>query len=74
MSSASLDALGLLRILMISGGTPFTRTSCFVVGNAVPVSPFRYLNPMGSRSTYSPSFSVHKLDYHGPEEGEHDHH
>ena len=31
-------ALDLPRILMILGGTPFIRTSCFVVGNVVPVS------------------------------------
>jgi len=38
-SSALWDVPDLLRILTISSGTPFTRTSCFVVGNVVPVSP-----------------------------------
>ena len=37
--SALWDVPGFLRILMILGGTPFTRTSCFVVESVVQVSP-----------------------------------
>ena len=39
MLNALWDVPVLLRTLMISDGTPFTRTNCFVVGNVVPVSP-----------------------------------
>lgn len=62
---------------MILGGTPFIRTSYFVAGNVVPVSfrpvvfaPHGFLGNLFSRLF----FPVHKLDYHGPEEGEHDDH
>jgi len=58
---------------MISDGTPFTRTSCFVAGNVVPVSP-RMLFDLRLPGDLYPR-AVYKLDYHGPEEGEgHDHH
>lgn len=58
---------------MILGGTPFIRTSCFVVGSVVLVSlalVVLYLEVM-----FNSPVTVHKLDYHGPEEGEEqDHH
>ena len=47
--SALWDAPGLLRIPMTSGGTPFIRISCFVVGNVVPVSPTSIVPPLKSR-------------------------
>ena len=61
---------------MTSGGTPFTRTSCSVVGSVVPVSVCSVgLGFAGvGELILTFLFTVHKLDYHGPEEGEHDHH
>ena len=60
---------------MISDGTPFTRTSCFVVVNVVLVSPWRLFDLRFTRWLDIRFRPVYKLDYHGPEEGEvHDHH
>ena len=73
-------ARGHRRMLMILGGIPFIRISCFVVGNVVPVSFFvlMYFAPRGYGGLILVIFfsfpPVYKLDYHGSEEGEHEHH
>jgi len=61
---------------MISGGSRFIKTSCFVVGSAGPVGAVAIWAFEGLADCLTPScFTVYKLDYHGPEEGEeHDHH
>lgn len=77
MLSVLWGARGLLRILMILGGTIFIRINCFVVGNAVPVSSLSCCSAplrVWRYSSFPFFFSVYKLDYHGPEEGEHDNH